>query len=173
MTADSSRGVSALATMLAQLASGEPIRAADFAGRHGFARSSVFDLARRLQTLGFAARDDDGRLLAGPAAYDFAWSLHGLQGLRGPAQAMLLWLRDHVEAGAAIMVGDEELLSVPGPTLKEINAITRQSAPVCDREGGERLRLVLHLGVHSDAAIAAQALRRAVATLENFLEASA
>lgn len=169
MSAEGSRGITALAALLGQMASGMPVRAAEFAGSRGYARSSVFELARRLQKEGLLVRDDDGRLFAGPMAYQLAWSTHGLAGLRGPAEAVLLWLCDHAQGGASLLAGPDELLAVPGPGPSSVGQMIELCLPVLDKRGQERMQLILRLSAHAATGVAETAMRRAVVTLEHHL----
>lgn len=170
MSTGGPRGITALATLLGQLASGMPVRAAEFAGSRGYARSSVFDLTRRLQKEGLLVRDDDGMLLAGPMAYELAWSACGLAGLRGPAEAVLLWLCDNVQGEASLLAGCDELLAVAGPVPGSAGQMIELCLPIRDKRGEERMRLILRLGAQADRGLAEAAMRRAAATLEDHLE---
>ncbi|MGB6118020.1 MAG: hypothetical protein WBF87_07360 [Mesorhizobium sp.] len=171
MATEGTRGVSALADLLSQLSAGEPVRAAQFAEQHGYARSSIFDLARRMQETGFLVRDVNGALLAGPATYDLAWSSHGLSGLRGPAEAVLVWLCDHADSDAVLYADDTEILAVGRPVSRSSTVLAERTASICDDSGAERLNLVWRLREHVASRSAEVAFRRACATLEQHLKA--
>lgn len=166
MSVADTSGVASLAALMAQLATGKPVRAAAFASEHGLARSSVFDIARRLQEAGFLTRDDAGGLVAGPQARALAWSSCGLGRLSGPAEAVATWLRDHADGAVRLTAGDIVLLDFCG-SKPGADDLTFQRA-LTDEKGIERgrLRLTVKPGAGEMAALC---LERAGLTLENYL----
>lgn len=169
MKSTGSRGLTALATLLDALAFGTRVRAAPFAEEHGFARSSIFDLTRRLEAAGLVTRSSSGDVHAGPAALDFAWSTYGLQDMRGPTEAVLLWLSDLFDAPVEATCDGDLLLCAPGRSQMVGTVAQDISEPVCDQNGTERMRLTLQLRVAVDADIASVAIKRAATTLERHL----
>ncbi|SFJ41694.1 hypothetical protein [Aerobium aerolatum] len=172
MKSTDSRGLTALATLLDALASGTTVRAASFAEEHDFARSSVFDLTRRLEAAGLVTRSGSGDLHAGPAALDFAWSTYGLQGMRGPTEAVLLWLNDLFDAPVEATCSGDLLLCAPGRSPMVGPVAQEMSEPICDQNGTERMRLSLQPTAAVDADLASMAMKRAIATLEHHLMTS-
>ena len=140
-------GVAVLGRILAALASGEPQTAGDVIAGTGVARSSGFDVLRRMERAGLVVRDAKGLLAPGPAAGRFAYSAHGLGGLSGPARPVLDWLRDETGGSACLMAGATVLhrssAERTGPADASLTAAIR------DADGRERARLELFLA--SDA----------------------
>jgi len=174
MSVADTRGVAALASLMARLAKGEPLRAAAFAEEHDLARSSVFDIARRLQDAGFLTHDDAGSLVAGPKANALAWSAHGLATLSGPAEAVVLWLRDHTNGAVTLTTGEVVLLDLPGPwsAHKSPTELTTSHLPIIDDTGVERARLALTVKACLEDRAGASAqicLQRAAQTLQHHL----
>lgn len=149
MSVRDTTGVSGLARVLARLADGAPRSVAELAGSEGLSRSSAFDLARRLQAAALVARDPAGRLVAGPRAIALAFGRYGLARLRGPAEALLAWLRDHADSSAILSCADGErrvtLLSFPAdwtrPAMKDRSATLTYS--ICAENAREIARLDL------------------------------
>ena len=67
MSVVATTGVGVLARLINRLGSGEAMTAASFAAREGFARSTVFDVTRRMEDAGLLQRDPSGTLMPGPA----------------------------------------------------------------------------------------------------------
>lgn len=174
MSVADTRGVAALAALMAQLARGQPLRAAAFAEEHELARSSVFDIARRLQDAGFLTHDDAGSLVAGPTANALAWSAYGLATLSGPAEAVVLWLRDHTNGAVTLTTGEVVLLELAGPWPAQKSGVelTTSHAAILDETGSERARLTLTVKACLDDKARASAticLQRAAQTLQHHL----
>jgi hypothetical protein len=175
MSVADTSGVATLAALLAELAAGKPLRVAEFAQCNGLARSSVFDITRRLQDAGLLARDDAGRLLPGPEANALAWSAYGLGHLNGPAEAMALWLRDHADGAVSLIAGSGNseitLLALPGPwhQARIADNLVTLTGTVLDARGIPCARIILGLlptTDEDDKASATACLERAVATLQ-------
>jgi hypothetical protein len=151
-------GVAVLGRILAALASGQPQTAGDVIAGTGVARSSGFDVLRRMEQAGLVVRDAKGLLAPGPAAGRFAYSAHGLGGLFGPARPVLDWLRDETGGSASLMAGE----SVLHRAAAERTAGTNLRLAICDADGRERARLDLVLA--SDAGEAERGRAQALVT---------
>jgi DNA-binding IclR family transcriptional regulator len=110
MSVVATTGVGVLARLINRLGSGEPMTAAGFATREGFARSTVFDVTRRMEDAGLLQRDLGGTLMPGPALMRLALAEHGLATLHGPAEALLTQLRDETHATARLVAADGTVL---------------------------------------------------------------
>lgn len=119
MSAEGS-GVAVLARILATLADGEPSTGAALARRLGTARSTTFDVLRRLEQAGFVERDARGLIAPGPAGARLGFALFGLAAIEAAAEALLPVLRDDTEATAELLVRTAE---------GEIVLVQRQAAP--------------------------------------------
>ena len=132
-------GVGMLARLINRLGSGEATTAAGFAAAEGFARSTVFDVTRRMEAAGLLQRDVNGTLLPGPELVRLALAEHGLAALHGPAEALLTQLRDETHATARLLGADGTvLLTLTARRDDEGGALLE--APV-----GEMARLTLRL----------------------------
>lgn len=149
MSVRDTTGVSGVARVLSRLADGTPRSVAELARTEGLSRSSAFDLARRLQAAGLAARDPAGRLVVGPRAIALAFGRFGLARLRGPAEALLVWLRDHGDVAATLSCADGEkrvtLLSFPADGARAAikDGLPTLTYPICGENGREAARLDL------------------------------
>ena len=110
MSVVATTGVGVLARLINRLGSGEAMTAAGFAAREGFARSTVFDVTRRMEDAGLLQRDLSGVLTPGPELVRLALAEHGLVGLYGPAEALLTQLRDETHATARLVAADGTVL---------------------------------------------------------------
>ena len=110
MSVAGTTGVGVLARLLRRLGEGSATTVAEFAATEGFARSTVFDVSRRMEAAGLLQRDLDGRLFAGPAAVRLALAEHGLAGLHGPGEALLAQLRDETLSSARLVADDDIVL---------------------------------------------------------------
>lgn len=110
MSVVATRGVGVLARLINRLGTGETMTAAGFAAREGFARSTVFDVMRRMEDAGLLKRDLSGLLMPGPALVRLALAEHGLAALHGPAEALLTQLRDETHASARLIAADGKVL---------------------------------------------------------------
>jgi DNA-binding IclR family transcriptional regulator len=106
VSARDTTGVNGVARILASLSDGSPRTVPDLAREVGLARSTAFDLVRRLQEARLIAREPTGKLVAGPVAIALSFSRFGLARLHGPAEALLSWLRDHCDATATLSCVD-------------------------------------------------------------------
>ena len=138
-------GVAVLGRILAALASGAPQTAGDIIAGTGVARSSGFDVLRRMERAGLVVRDAKGLLVPGPAAGRFAYSAHGLGGLFGPARPVLDWLRDKTGGSVSLMAGETVLQRSAAGRMTDASL----TAAICDADGRERAQLSLILA--SDA----------------------
>jgi DNA-binding IclR family transcriptional regulator len=110
MSVVATTGVGMLARLINRLGSGEPMTAASFAAKEGCARSTMFDVTRRMEDAGLLQRDLNGTLMPGPALVRLALAEHGLAVLHGPAEALLTQLRDETHATAQLIAGDGTVL---------------------------------------------------------------
>jgi hypothetical protein len=166
MSVGSTTGVTVLARMLRRMAEGEAGTVTAFAEAEGFARSTVFDISRRLEAAGFVERDVDGALQAGPAAISLALAEWGIAALHGPAEALLAQLRDEAQANVRLVAGD-------GTTILEF-ATKRASAIGTELSAAVTEHVRLALSVRANAARAERdeaALRLAhyAASLRHYL----
>jgi DNA-binding IclR family transcriptional regulator len=125
-------GVGVLARLLRRLGEGGGATVAEFAAAEGFARSTVFDVSRRMEAAGLLQRDLNGGMFAGPAAVKLALAEFGLAALHGPAETLLAQLRDETQGTARLMTDD-------GTSVLSFTARRNESdgilldAPVTDR----------------------------------------
>lgn len=120
MSVATTTGVGVLARLIRRLgeaggpAGGGPaaggMTAAGFAAKEGFARSTVFDISRRMEEAGLVQRDLNGTLSAGPALVKLSLAEHGLAALHGPAEALLQQLRDETQATARLWAGERTIM---------------------------------------------------------------
>jgi hypothetical protein len=147
MSVRETTGVRGVARILTHLSDGAPRTVAELAEETGLARSTAFDLVRRLEDAQIVAREATGRLIAGPAAIALSFGRFGLARLHGPAEALLRWLRDHCDASATLtcMAGGECVTlasfsaSWPRPTLTGRSPTL--SHAICAESGAEVARL--------------------------------
>lgn len=107
MSVSATTGVGVLARLLKRLGEGGVTTVAEFATAEGYARSTVFDVSRRMEAAGLLQRDPSGGLFAGPTAVKLALGEFGLGALHGPAETLLAQLRDETQ-GTAQLVTDED-----------------------------------------------------------------
>ncbi|HZY67873.1 MAG TPA: hypothetical protein VFE52_04770, partial [Devosia sp.] len=110
MSTVTTTGVGMLARLLQRVSSGDHLSAASFGVQEGYARSTVFDVVRRMEDAGLIERDGDGALLPGAAAVRLAMSEHGLVALHGPAEALLTSLRDQTGGTARLLAADGSIM---------------------------------------------------------------
>lgn len=168
---NATRGVEVMVRVLARLAEGPEVKVAELAEAEDMARSSLFDIVRRLQDAGFVDRNSSGILAPGPQVLALAFARAGLPSLQGPAEALLRLLRDET-GGSAILIADEtELIHLPsGRTETGSDAVTVE-ATIADRA---TVRLTLAPNTTRAARADAEALlQQVVLTLENHLEDAA
>jgi len=107
------RGVEALASLLTAMAEEPGVTVAQVAGREGIARSTAFDIMRRLEAAGLATRGTSGGIAPGPQAVALGFAGCGVPWLHGPGEAALVWLKDTLGMAAAFGVGETELAALP------------------------------------------------------------
>lgn len=182
MSVRDTTGVSGVARVLSRIADGMPRSVAELARTEGLSRSSAFDLARRLQAAGLAARDPAGKLVAGPLAIALAFGRFGLARLRGPAEALLAWLRDHGDVGAILSCADGEkrvtLLSFPADWARAAikDRPVTLTYPICGENTREAARLDLicrHNCSRAERAEIELLALRVKASLEHYLREEA
>ncbi len=139
MSVVATTGVGMLARLISHLSSGDVITAAGFATEQGFARSTVFDVTRRMEDAGLLQRDLNGTLLPGPALVRLALAEHGLAGLHGPAEALLTQLRDETHATARLLAADGTVMLTLAARWGE------REGPLLEAAVGERAKLTLRL----------------------------
>lgn len=106
MSVRDTTGVNGAAHILSCLSDGTARTTTELAREAGLARSTAFDLVRRLQQARLVRREATGKLVAGPAAIALGFARFGLAPLHGPAEALLGWLRDHCDATATLTCAD-------------------------------------------------------------------
>ncbi len=104
------RGIAALGRILAHIGGDKPTTAAALAAEDGLARSSVFEIVRKLERAGLATRQNGGILAPGPEAVRFGLAAHGAGTMQGAAEALLRHLRDETDGIAELGDGDTVLL---------------------------------------------------------------
>ena len=110
MSVVATTGVGMLARLINRLAGTETMTAAGFATREGYARSTVFDVTRRMEAAGILQRDLAGTLMPGPELVRLSLADHGVAALHGPAEALLTQLRDETHATARLVAADGTVL---------------------------------------------------------------
>ena len=139
MSVVATTGVGMLARLIGRLGSGEVMTAAGFAADEGFARSTAFDVVRRMEDAGLLRRDLTGTLMAGPCLVKLALSPYGLASLHGPAEALLTQLRDETHGTARLIAPDgTALLTLAGYRGD-------RDGPVLEAAVAERARVELRL----------------------------
>ena len=165
---NATRGVEVMVRVLERLAAGPEVKVAELAETEDIARSSLFDIVRRLESAGLLDRRAGGWLAPGPQAVALAFARAGLPGLQGPAEALLRLLRDETGGTATLVAGKIELLHVSSGRPES------QSEPVTFAAaigGTAILRLVLGHGVTRAGRAETEALfQQVVLTLESRLE---
>jgi MarR family len=149
MSVQDTTGVSAVAKILSRLADGAPRTVVELARTEGLSRSSAFELVRRLEAAEFVVREPGGKVVAGPTAIALAFGRFGVARLHGPAQALLVWLRDHCDATAALSCADADerivlaSFSASWTRLAAKERSATMSYPICESDGREVARLDL------------------------------
>lgn len=110
MSVATTTGVGVLARLIKRLGDGSQMTAAAFAAEEGFARSTVFDISRRMEAAGLVQRDLNGALSAGPALVKLSLAEYGLAPLSGPAEALLQQLRDETQATVRLWADERTIL---------------------------------------------------------------
>jgi len=106
MSGKDTAGVLALCAILGRVAQGSGASVAQAVQEDGIARSSGFDIVRRLELAGLVMREPGGVLLPGPTAVELGFAAYGIAPLAGPAEALLTLLRDDTDGHAALLAGD-------------------------------------------------------------------
>jgi len=147
MSVRDTTGVNGVAQILSCLSDGAPRRTIELARETGLARSTAFDLVRRLQEARLVRREATGKLIAGPSAVALGFARFGLAQLHGPAEALLGWLRDHCDATATLSCADrgERVTLASSLASRPKSAATDRSATlsyaICGEGGLEVARL--------------------------------
>jgi len=147
MSVRDTTGVNGVARILSRLSDGTPRSVTELAQEEGLARSTAFDLVRRLQEARLIARESTGKLVAGPATIALGFSRFGLARLHGPAEALLSWLRDHCDATATLSCADGgERVTLASflanwPKSAEADRATTLTYAICGEGGLEVARL--------------------------------
>lgn len=172
-------GVAAVGHILSRLGCGEHVTPRTLAEEDGLARSTVFDVVRRLEQADFLTRHSALGLAAGAAAACLGLSAWGLNALLEPIEATLLWLADHVGAPVGLVVPPDELLlfEVRGtwqPRARDAVMSLYEKVQTADGIVVARLRVTLPSRTPAqDIAFAKVHLGRACATLEAYLQGHA
>ena len=162
------RGVEVMVRVLERLAEGPAVKVAELAEMEDMARSSLFDIVRRLESAGFVERRSGGQLAPGPQVVALAFARAGLPSLQGPAEALLRLLRDETGGTATLIAGNAELLRVSSGRNEQMTDPVTITATLADRA---RLQLTLAPGTTRAARAEAEALlQQVVLTLERHLE---
>ncbi len=147
-------GVALVAAVLAHVARGEAVTAADLARRLGTARSTTFAVIGQLEAANLLERDVQGVVWPGQAAAALGYAPSGLGHLAGAVEALLPALRDDTDAPVELVVrrGSQESVLASRPATAGSGTPAGQAAEQClDRPitGGSgnallRLRLQPH-----------------------------
>lgn len=123
-----SAGVEALARLLLGAAEAPSATVAEIAAREGIARSTAFDIVRRMEEAGLAMRGAGGDLAPGDRAVELGFAAHGIAHLHGPAEAALAWLKETLGMAAAFGIGEGEgrieLAAIPAPRGRAVRPVT-------------------------------------------------
>ncbi len=146
MSVQDTAGVSALALILQRLSDGRETRVAALIDDEGLARSTTFDVIRRLRAAGFVSSAPGGKIRAGAKLVALGYSRFGLAALHGPGEAVARWLRDHCDATVRLSCanGDGRLTLALFPGAKKTCApepTHTLSLPICREDGAEVARL--------------------------------
>lgn len=145
MSVVATTGVGMLARLINRLGTGEAMTAAGFAANEGYARSTVFDVTRRMEDAGLLQRDLNGTLMPGPTLLRLALSAHGLAALHGPAEALLTQLRDDTQATAQLVAAD-------GTIVLTLARRGEREGPMLEAAVGEVVTLTLRLRANATRA---------------------
>lgn len=172
MSQSETAGVAALGRILARLSKGEPLSVVELVTSEGLARSTAFAVVKRMEAVQLVAKRQDGSLVPGPAAGEFAYAAFGLAPLHGRAEALLGWLRDETNAGVELRGFDgRTYLPLVMLSISTKGLVKGDELAFAVRRGGAQVaQLLLHpssasLGVDNCASLALQA----VAQLESYL----
>ena len=110
--ADDTAGVGMIGRILNEVASGEPCTAADLARQLGTARTTTFDVLRRLEVAGFVDRDPQGLVSPGLASADLGFVGFGMGGGAGVTEALLSVLRDKADCTVELVIHQGEATTV-------------------------------------------------------------
>ena len=167
MSVGTTTGVALVARMLRRLGEGTAPTVAGFAEEEGFARSTVFEVARRLEAAGLVRRDGQSGLVPGAAMVQLCLAEYGLAPLHGPAEALLSQLRDETQA-VARLVGDDGTVLLVFATRRPI-----AEGVVLEAAVTARARLTLSLRASATRAerdMAQARLTRCAASLLYYLD---
>lgn len=175
MSVTGTTGVMAVGQILQCLTQESMVTVTELAQRCGIARSTAFDIVGRLEAAGLVERTAGGQVSVGPAAIAFGFARFGFARLHGPAEAVLMWLRDETCASAALVSGsggEEKIILMAAADGRKSMSGETLSKAVRDASGKEmaHLRLTFPPGAsRADRARAALHLQRAVDTLARYL----
>jgi len=161
-----STGVEALARLLLGATEMPSATVAEIAAREGIARSTAFDIVRRMEEVGLAARGTGGNLAPGERAVELGFAAHGIVDLHGPAEAALAWLKETLGMAAAFGIGEGEgrieLAAIPAPRGRAV----RPAVTLTERAGEVWIEVQVPAGASEQLVEAAKRnLRRAIAAL--------
>lgn len=162
-----SAGVRTMARLLRSAAEA-PTSAAEVAASEELPRSTVFEVAARLEAAGLLRREG-GQLVPGPAALRLGFAAHGLAALCGPAEAILRQLQNETGADAVLIAEGGDVLRL----------CLRRDRPAGQTIGlpvdNGRARVEVCLGPNATRAerlVAEAAVGRARVSLEHYLRGS-
>jgi len=126
-------GLRLLGHLIRELAEGHTPVVAEIAAATGVARSTAFEVVSRMELAALVVRDRHGRLMPGRQMRALVFARRGLQGLCGPAEAILGWLCEqtggHVRLECVSEVGVTTLLTAGSlPARRGIDAALVQPA---------------------------------------------
>lgn len=161
-----SAGVRVMARLLRRAAEA-PDSLAVIAVEESLPRSTLFEVAARLEAAGLLQREA-GRLVPGPAALRLAFAAHGLAGLSGPAEAILRQLQNETGGEVALLGDGGEVLRL---ALRRDAAREGATLSLPIGDGGARVEVGLPPNVaRAERLLAAAALARARDSLESHLD---
>lgn len=160
-----SAGVRTMARLLRRAAEA-PASAAEIAASEGLPRSSVFEVAARLEAAGLLRRAA-GQLVPGPAALRLGFATHGLAALSGPAEAILRQLQSETGAEVALVAEGGEMLRL-ALRREPVAGTVPLGLPLGD--GPARVEVYLRPNTtRLERLVAEAALGRARVSLEHYL----
>lgn len=129
-------GVALIGRILSRVASDEHCTAVSLVEELGAARTTTFEVLRRLEAAGFLDRDAQGRVSPGQAGADLGFAIFGIVKGAGVSEALLPVLRDDSDASVELVLrqGRTETVLVrrtaPGSAGKDAGSSFLMEEPV-------------------------------------------
>lgn len=145
MAKGSTAGVTAVATILERLTRKGSVTVSQLIDDGVIARSTAFDVVRRLRDAGLIKDALHHRLTPGPELVKLGFARLGLEALCGPAEAVLKWLRDQTNSTVVMTApeADVELLRFDSTIQRDECALDILSSDICrlDRTVAASIRI--------------------------------